>query len=301
MANTSNQGAVGASGAMLAVVGATLLAITNIMAPIIYDAGSNPPTVLMLRAITTAVVLALVLFYQKRLHFLARGDELRCLISGIMFMFAGVGLLTAFSLIPVSIAVLVLYLFPLLTTLFDSIARRQMPSMVTVGLMLVALFGLGLALDSGEQELNISGILLALMAAISVAITFVWNNHKLSHVNSEQITMRIFCVNFVVFAVYVYLSGSFALPQSDQTLLLVIMLACFAVAFLSVFRAAQMAGSVRVAMIMNLEPIVSIVLSVIILAEAVNLLQGIGAAFVLVAVLISQIIEKRWQAVEKQA
>ena len=81
----------------------------------------------------------------------------------------------------------------------------------------------------------------------------------------------IFCVNFVVFATYVYLSDSFTLPQSDQTLLLVIMLACFAVAFLSVFRAAQMAGSVRVAMIMNLEPIVSIVLSVIILAEAVNL------------------------------
>ena len=280
---------ISAIGVFLAILSAILLAVTNVATPGIYDAGSNPSTILMLRAMVTTTIIAIVLLFGRRLRLLSPRDEINCLISGVMFMFAGIGLLTAFSISPVSIVVLVLYLFPLLTTFFDAIASRRLPGKMTLILMLVALFGLGLALEAGEQVLNFYGLGLALLAAISVAATFVWNNHILGHIDPEQITFRMFSVNLVIFTLYVIFSGSFAMPADNQHLIILIfILACFAVAFMSMFRAAQMAGPVRASMIMNLEPVASIFLSVIILAESINAMQAFGAALVLAAVLISQ-------------
>jgi drug/metabolite transporter (DMT)-like permease len=280
-------------GAILAVLAAAVLAITNVTAPVVYAAGSNPATVLMLRALVTALAITLLLLLGGRMARLALRDELNCIISGILFSLTGVGLLTALAISPVSIVVLILYLYPLLTTLFDAVASRRMPDKFSVALMFVALFGLGLALEAGGQILNSNGIWLALLAAVSIAVTLVWNNHMLAKVYPEQITLRIFCVNFVIFGTYVAYTRDFQLPLSnDGILVMVFLLGCYVVAFSVMFRAVQMAGSVRAAMIMNLEPIISIILSVIILAETINFRQGIGAIIVLATVLISQLIAK---------
>ena len=237
-------------GAILAAVAAVVLAITNVGTPGIYAAGSNPQTVLMLRAIVTVAAIAVVLAFSGRLRLLSRREEMNSLISGLLFMSAGAGLLTALAISPVSVVVLILYLFPLLTTLFDSIVTRTIPKKMTLLLMALALFGLALALEAGARPLNVTGMLLALLAAISVAATMVWNNHKLHAVDPEQITLRMFIVNLFVFGTYTLFTGSFVLPGDNQGLLLLIfVLACFALAFVVMFRAVQMAGSVRAAMI----------------------------------------------------
>ncbi len=289
-------------GATLAAIAAALLAVTNIGAPSLYAAGSNPATILMLRAMVTAISIGLVLLLSGRLRLLALKDEIYCVISGLMFMVVGFGLFTALAISPVSTVILVLYLYPLLTTVFDSMVTRRLPGKMTLMLMLLALFGLGLALDVGTKDLNLVGLGMSFVAAIGVAMTLVWNSHKLAHVDSEQITFRMFCVNLAVFTIYVLYLGNFQLPAGDQSLLLLgVVLACFAFAFPAFFRAVQMAGPARAAMIMNLEPVISIVLSVVILMEAISTGQMIGAILVLMAVLISQIIERSPLTVDVQS
>ncbi|MCP4071960.1 MAG: EamA family transporter [Hyphomicrobiales bacterium] len=64
------------------------------------------------------------------------------------------------------------------------------------------------------------------------------------------------------------------------------------------FRAVQMAGPTRTAMIMNLEPVISILLSVVILMETITNGQSIGAILVLTAVLVSQITGNRPQTAD---
>lgn len=283
-----------AIGAGLAVLAATLLAITNIGAPSLYDSGSNPATLLMLRAFVTAISLGLILTITGRLRKLAYRDEMNCIISGLFFMFTGFGLFTALAISPVSTVILLLYVYPLITTVIESVITRRFPDIKTVLLMLLALIGLGLALDVGTTQINLFGVAMALMAAIGMASTLVWNSRKLAHVDAEQITFRMFCVNSLVFSGYVLYLGNFQMPAGgNSSLVLIMILICFAFAFPAFFRAVQMAGPVRTAMIMNLEPVVSIILSVIILMEVISLNQTFGAMLVVAAVIISQIVMRR--------
>ncbi len=280
-------------GAWYAAFAAIALAVTDIAAPNVYNAGANPATLLMLRALVTILVIGAVLLFTGRMKTLNSGDEFKCLISGILFVFAGYGLFSALEILPVSIVVLLLYLFPILTTIFDAVARRELPGIFAVVLLLLALAGLGLALDVAGTNFDGTGVYFGLLAAVSVAATFVWNNHKLEKTDPEQITFRMFCVSFVVFSGWVISADSFSLPQSTPgSIWLIVMLICFAFAFLGMFRGAQMAGSVRASMIMNLEPIVAILLAVMFLNETMKPMQILGAVLVLAAVIISQLRAK---------
>lgn len=284
----------GSQGSVLAALAAIMLAATNIMAPAVYDAGSNPQTVLMLRAATTVISIGVLLFLTRRLALLSAKNELFCVVSGVLFMFAGFGLLTALGLGKVSTVILVFYLYPILTTLLDATARREMPKPAMLFLLLIALFGLALALDIQGNEINWTAVGLALLAAVSAASTMVWNNHKLASIDPEQITMRMFVISFLVFGCWVVATDSFQIPdERDSMLLLALLMAFFAVAFITMFRAVQMAGSVQASMIMNLEPIVTILLSVYILSETLNMQQFVGAALVLIAVFASQSLGKK--------
>ena len=277
-------------GAQIAAFAAIGLAITNVASPLIYQAGTNPSTVLMLRGLATSLIIAVILALSGRLRFLRPKDEFSAAVSGFLFMLAGYVLLNALQIAPVSIVVLILYFFPLLTTIFDAIARRSLPSKLTVILMLIALFGLALALDAVKQNITLEGMALAFLAAVSASATMVWGNHKLADVDPEQITLRMFIVGFLIFAGLVWYEGSFELPPTNQGMIyLIALLICFAVSFLAMFRASQMAGAVNASMIMNLEPVFTIFLSVLILSETLTLKAAIGTIIVLAAVLASQI------------
>ena len=280
-------------GVIILVMAALALAITNVMTPLIYDAGANPSTVLMLRGLATFVFTGGILFFRGKLTFLPMKDEINCLISGLLVIFAGFGLLNALQIAPVSIVVLILYLFPLLTTIFDALVRRVMPSKLTILLLLLALAGLALALDAGWANISVEGMLLAFLAAISVSSTMVWNNHKLANLDPEQITLRMFAASFVAFTIMVWRNDSFAIPATNQGMIyLVVLLLCFAFAFSAMYRGNQMVGSVNASMIMNLEPIASIFLSVIVLSEILTPKAVFGTALVLSAVILSQLLSK---------
>lgn len=293
MAKLKNTRSVQARGAWYAAFAAVALAVTDIAAPNVYAAGGNPVTLLMLRALATISVIGVVLIFTGRMKSLNLADEIKCVISGLLFMFAGLGLFSALAILPVSTVVLLLYMFPILTTIFDAIARREIPSALTIALLIVALSGLALALDVTGARFDTEGVFFGLLAAVSAATTFVWNNHKLGKLDPEQITFRMFCVSFVIFSGWLIIADNFALPQSSEgSIWLAVMLACFAFAFLGMFRGAQMAGSVRASMIMNLEPVVAILLAVVFLNETMKPTQVLGAVLVLAAVLVSQLRAK---------
>ena len=280
-------------GVIIVVLAALALAVTNILTPLVYQSGTNPSSVLMLRGLSTFVFIGVILLIRGKLSFLPMKDEINCLVSGLLFIFAGFGLLNALQIAPVSIVVLILYLFPLLTTIFDAVIRRVLPSKLTVLFLFIALVGLALALDAGWANISVEGMLLAFLAAVGASSTMVWNNHKLANLDPEQITLRMFVVSFVAFGIMVWRNDSFAVPTTNQGMIyLAILLLCFAFAFFAMFRGNQMVGSVNASMMMNLEPIASIFLSVLVLSEVLTPKAVFGTVLVLSAVILSQLLGK---------
>jgi drug/metabolite transporter (DMT)-like permease len=89
--------------------------------------------------------------------------------------------------------------------------------------------------------------------------------------------------------------GSFVVPTAGALgwgALLVAVLG-FAFAFFAMFRGVQLIGPAPTAMLMNLEPVFTIVLALVLLAEPLTLRKLIGAAAVLAAVFVSQRLARR--------
>ncbi len=75
-------------------------------------------------------------------------------------------MLGAFAYMPVSLVVLIFYTFPLLTGLFASLLDRRWPRGIEIVRIVVAFFGLALALDVSLGSLHPIGLGLSVLAAL---------------------------------------------------------------------------------------------------------------------------------------
>ena len=62
----------------------------------------------------------------------------------------------------------------------------------------------------------------------------------------------------------------------------------FTAAFVAIFKGVRVAGPVRFATLMNMEPVITICLAFMLLGETLTVLQFIGAALVIGAVAVAQ-------------
>ena len=99
-----------------------------------------------------------------------------------------------------------------------------------------------------------------------------------------------FILAFALLLVAALAAGALSLPSFDGTAWLALagVLVFFCAGFFAIFRGIAMIGSVRAATIMNLEPVATIALAPLILAESLTAQQLVGAAIVIAAVIASQ-------------
>ncbi|MBZ0215223.1 MAG: EamA family transporter, partial [Fimbriimonadaceae bacterium] len=165
-------------GLAAAVSAALFLSVNNVLTPQIYRHGGSPITLEVLR------YLGLVIATGSWVALFARSDkctarEFRmCLVVGAIYACAAAALLTAISHLPVSLAILIFYIFPLLTLLFGSILDREIPRLITLIAMLIALLGLAIVLGVGPVAMDPWGIMFAGLAAICAAVGFIVSERK---------------------------------------------------------------------------------------------------------------------------
>ncbi len=197
--------------------------------------------------------------------------------------------------LPVSLAILIFFTFPLMTALLESTLDRRLPSLGQIACLFGALAGLAIALEVERFALAPEGVIFAAIGAVGVAISYVWTGRALPGVDSAVMTFHMAITGFVGASLYVMATGSFALPVDGGLgwAALVVAVVGFAVAFFAMFRGVHLIGPAPTAMVMNLEPVFTIALAVTLLAETLSDRKLIGAAVVLAAVVASQLLLKR--------
>ncbi|MGF1611398.1 MAG: EamA family transporter, partial [Kiloniellales bacterium] len=113
---------------------------------------------------------------------------------------------------------------------------------------------------------------------------------SLPHVNTMALSFHMSTCGTLVGAVVILASGALALPTTGVAGwgALAATILCFAAAFLGMFAGVRMIGALRTSMIMNLEPVATIGLAVLLLGESLTAQQLVGAALVLGAVAVAQ-------------
>ena len=271
-------------GVFYALAAAFGLGAITTQAKLVYADGGNALTLMFWRFIMSVVIIgALVLF--KRQSFRVEKPLVRPVtLLGLIWSGSMICYLMAVESISVSVAVLILYSYPLIVLLLSMIKGYVEVSPKLIAVFIVAFTGIGLMLGGGSVSLNPYGVVFSVLAATGAAYTFLSGSRVAKQLNPIVLT---FWVNFMgIFLILPIIFGKFMIPETATGLILTGgATVCYIIAILCQFQALSHMPAAKAAFLFNFEPVVSLCLAAIILGERLAPLQWVGVAIVMIVLL----------------
>ena len=280
-------------GIAVAVAAGAAFAIANTSAGVAYQGGSNPLTVASTRfLLPTAALIAWLAFTGVSLV-LPKRQAIVAILLGAVTALYNWALLRSFNSIPFALAVLIIYLYPLIAAVivagfgWDKFAWRTGVAIV------VSFLGLALALDVRGSNLDISGVSLAFLAAVGLAVVVAVSSRVFGNGDARPVTLYMSAAASVLLLLLCAVSGDFAFPQTNAGWISFAAAAVFyAFAIITFFIAISMIGPVRASLFSYSDAVVSAILGVVVLGQALSSVQVAGIALVVIA-LISATVQRK--------
>jgi drug/metabolite transporter (DMT)-like permease len=267
------------SGVLLALIAATGLGAITTQAKIIYADGGNALTMMLWRFVISTIVIGVIVLARKQKFQIDPQHKKSALMLGLIWSGSMICYLMSVETISVSLAVLILYSYPLLVMLVSLATGRMRLTYSVIGAFTLAFIGIGLMLGGGEIRIHPLGIGLAVLAASGAAYTFLKGSEVAPKLDPFVLT---FWINLVgVFMILPLVWNQFSMPRSSVGLwCLGGATLCYVVAIVAQFGALARMAAAKAAFIFNFEPVVSILLALLILSESLSGIQWVGAAVV---------------------
>ncbi len=281
---------LGIAMAVTAAVGYGLMITATRMT---YDAGSNPLTMICARALVPAVILAAVMLLQRRSFALAPGAFRP--VAGVALGQLGitVGYMSAVAYIPVSLAALVFYAYPILVAGIVAVTGHSRVGGAATLAFAAAFAGLGLALAPSFAVLDLRGLGLAFCATLAGTL-LMFSADRLPP-GQDMLSLGFYMNLFALVAVgpVAVASGSLAMPQTATGWgALAFVCLGYLGAFVAMVGSVRYAGPLRASLVFNLEPVVAILGAILLLGETLGLVQVLGVALVLAALVVATLAER---------
>jgi drug/metabolite transporter (DMT)-like permease len=274
------------SGMAFALVTACGLGAITTQAKIFYTDGGNALTLMLARFLVSTLVFGLLLLVRRNGFKVASQHRIPLILLGIIWSGAMICYLVAVETISVSLAVLILYTYPLLVLAYSMFRRLLMPSFALITLFCVAFAGLYLALSGNAVTVDVNGILFAALASCGAAFTFICGARVAPSMSPLLMTFWINAIGLLL--ILPMMIDKFALPAaSTGTIALSLATVFYLVAILSQFEALARLPAARAAFLLNLEPVVSILLAQLVLNETLSNTQLSGVILVIAAIILS--------------
>lgn len=297
----------GALGVLL--VGTIFVSLITTFASLAYAGGATPMTLVLSRFVGLVLVLGVILRLSRVSFHLPRRNMRATFWIAICLLMMSAGYLGSVAYIKVSLAVIILYTYPLLVAVFAALSGRERLTPLRVVLLLLAFAGLIIALgqdigltlapgaigfDAGAITLDWRGALLALIASFGVAAFVTWAGAYLNDVDSRVVNLWANLWMILLVAIFVILQGGITLPgtgigwvgYAGATL-------CYVAAMVCWFGAMKTLSPTETAMTLNLEPAISLVAASLVLGEATSVQQWIGTLVLLTAIILSSVLGGR--------
>lgn len=279
----------------ISIAGAGLFfSLNTSLARVAYNNGSNPGTVVFLRVVVAIAGICAMMLSGKRSFAIPRQAILPlCAVSASVSL-QSICYLSSVTYIPVGLAALLFYTFPLMVALGDRFIDG-----VTLGAPRALAFGAafgGIVLAIGPEfdQLAPLGIVLALMAAFANMLAFRAAARALRYTSSVSVSLygNLGCLPLLGLAL-VFLDGL----QLPDTLIgwsaLAAVGLCYTLAMLLHFAGIGLIGTTHASLIYNLEPLFSIAAAAILLGERLTSVQYLGGIIVVAALVVSDLVSNK--------
>ncbi len=244
-----------------------------------------------INALRYSMTIALLFLFQK-----IRGKQLKLprrerymgMALGISVFMTGVGYLSATKYLPISLAVLIFYTAPFIVAIVSRFTENEPITIIRLVAIVIAFIGIALALGiQTETTLNWQGVAFALLAAFGYASLVCVSSLTMKTVNPQAVNFHCLASGTVLFVVFLLFTGGpeTTISQSSWLKLGFSSLA-LTVGFMTFFTGLEIVGPVKTSMLMNTEPILTIILAAILLGERLSPVQWIGAGLVVVGIIL---------------
>lgn len=270
------------------ILSAATFAGNSTSAVIAYDGGATPLSVTTVRLSFTVVALyALIRFTGGRFRLLPRDRNL-ALIYGVVTGVQSYALLKSFQLIPVGLAVLTFYLYPILIGVVSHFTGRERLGWRIWCALTIAFIGLAVALDVLGKGVDPLGIAFALFAAITMTALALLTAPIMARTgDSRPVTYYMNLSAAAMFVVVCLVLWDLPLPDTRPGWAGFAAVPVFyAIAITAFYSSIRLIGPVRAGLFMNLEPVASMICGFVILHQILTAAQVMGMVLVVGAVVL---------------
>lgn len=273
------------SGILFIAISAASFGTLAIFGRFLYADGMDIFTVLFLR-FGLAALLMLALLLVRREAF-PRGRILLQLIGmgALGYVGQSFSYLTAIKYASAGLVALLLYLYPTFVFVLSVIVLKEKVTWIKIAAIVLALIGTALTVDPAGGQL--SGILLAVAAALIYSIYIIVGTNVMKHVSAVQSSFVIFASAGIVYGMLMALDGPH-LPSTNSGWINIagIVLIATVIPVVMFLAGLERIGPTNAAMLSTLEPIVTVLLAAWIFDERLKPIVLLGGGLILVAVIL---------------
>lgn len=210
---------------------------------------------------------------------------------GGVFSIASLTALSSLGRLSSSLYAILVYIYPSLVVVYLLIAKRPVPRLWWLGIPLT-LIGLVLTVFNFSQSIQMDwlGVVLSVSNGIVLAIYNLLGEGVFGEVPNKQVGTTWVQTGAMVFGLFMGLVFGFNIPDDQHGWLLLISLGVFGtmVPILALNHGIHMLGAARSSVIMTVQPVMTVILSTILLGDLLTLQQWLGGFIVILAILLLQ-------------
>jgi drug/metabolite transporter (DMT)-like permease len=277
-------------------LGAALcFALGSCLAPLVYEDGASPQAIVAVRLSLILPALFIFTAATKRPILLPRRERLIALGLGVLSAFGQLCFYMAISLIPVSLAILVEFVYQVIVLVAMRIFFREALTPLKLAVIGVALCGLFFALNVRSTDGLLSlGVLFAFGSAVAVASKMILSGVLLRSFDVVRLLLHMHLAGVLIFWALFTVTGQMQMPGSLQGWAALAAMALLnGAGTLMSLLAIRTIGPLRTAVAQTGEPMFTITLAIILLGEVLTAQRAFGAVLIIGAILALQLARAR--------
>jgi probable blue pigment (indigoidine) exporter len=269
---------------------ATMFSIADVLGKFALLSGSDVLTLLTFRSVLGIGLIFIWMRLGTASVKLPPRQKWISLGLGLLLALNLLGVFKAIELVPVSIAILTYFIYPLLTGLIGALTGIDRVTWRGAATAVVAFLGLGLIIGASPAQLAVFGLLAAVGAALTRAAMLLITRATLAGADARLVTWYTLWSSTLVFVGLSLATWNWQPPYTALGWVAFVGLSfTTTTAILTLYVSTQRIGPFRTALYMNLEPLMTSVLSAVILGDRMTPLQVAGGAVMIAALCAFQL------------
>lgn len=278
------------------MLAATCYSIGPIFIKLAYGEGLEPITIVLLRTLIGALFLVPIYLKYTLQNKMGWKIHLSLLLLGLMNVSVNLTLVYTLQVLPASITILLLYLYPIFIVLISSLFLGEKISYKKALSLVGGLLGVVLIVYVPQAAINTRGMIMAVGAAILYSIMVIGMGKmaiKVPPLISSAAMLSWGGIAMLFFSVIFRIQ--IITDMTPPGLAIIILLACISTVMSVVLLnyGLLLIGALHTSVVMNVEPLLTTILAVIVLNEQLTVRQSFGIMVIIGSLLFLTISSYR--------